>query len=76
MVEEARLESVYTPKGYPGFESPSLRFTKRTTSIYVYHCQMKQWQILNTVFPEVITKNIEFTAYKDSDLVVEHWLDD
>ena len=25
MVEEARLESVYTPKGYPGFESPSLR---------------------------------------------------
>ena len=26
MVEEARLESVYTPKGYPGFESPSLRW--------------------------------------------------
>ena len=25
MVEEARLESVYTPKVYPGFESPSLR---------------------------------------------------
>ncbi len=25
MVEEARLESVYTPKGYRGFESPSLR---------------------------------------------------
>ena len=25
MVEEARLESVYTPKAYPGFESPSLR---------------------------------------------------
>ena len=25
VVEEARLESVYTPKGYPGFESPSLR---------------------------------------------------
>ena len=25
MVEEARLESVYTPKGYPGFESLSLR---------------------------------------------------
>ncbi len=24
-VEEARLESVYTPKGYPGFESPSFR---------------------------------------------------
>ena len=25
VVEEARLESVYTPKGYPGFESLSLR---------------------------------------------------
>ena len=25
MVEEARLESMYTPKGYPGFESLSLR---------------------------------------------------
>ena len=25
VVEEARLESVYTPKVYPGFESPSLR---------------------------------------------------
>ena len=27
VVEEARLESVYTPKGYPGFESPSLRMS-------------------------------------------------
>ena len=25
VVEEARLESVYTPKGFPGFESPSRR---------------------------------------------------
>ena len=25
VAELARLESVYTPKGYPGFESPSLR---------------------------------------------------
>ncbi len=25
VVEEARLESVYTPKGYQGFESPSFR---------------------------------------------------
>ena len=25
VVEEARLESVYTPKAYPGFESPSFR---------------------------------------------------
>ena len=29
-VEEARLESVYTPKGYPGFESPSLRDVNET----------------------------------------------
>ena len=29
VVEEARLESVYTPKVYPGFESPSLRVMKR-----------------------------------------------
>ena len=26
VVEEARLESLYTPKAYRGFESPSLRF--------------------------------------------------
>ena len=32
MVEEARLESVYTPKAYRGFESPSLR-TIRTLVI-------------------------------------------
>ncbi len=28
MAEEARLESVYTPKGYPEFESRSLRKVK------------------------------------------------
>ncbi len=28
VVEEARLESVYTPKAYRGFESPSLRKVK------------------------------------------------
>ena len=28
MVEEARLESVYTPKAYHGFESRSLRVVK------------------------------------------------
>ena len=28
MAEEARLESVYTPKGYREFESPSLRKAK------------------------------------------------
>ncbi len=29
MVEEARLESVYTPKVYRGFESRSLRIKRR-----------------------------------------------
>ena len=29
MAEEARLESVYTSKAYPGFESPSLRKEER-----------------------------------------------
>ena len=29
VVEEARLESVYTSKGYRGFESPSLRKTDK-----------------------------------------------
>ena len=28
VVEEARLESVYTPKAYHGFESRSLRYKK------------------------------------------------
>ena len=27
VAEEARLESVYTPKAYHGFESPSFRFS-------------------------------------------------
>ena len=30
MVELARLESAYTPKGYRGFESPSLRQMVKT----------------------------------------------
>ena len=33
VVEEARLESVYTPKGYRGFESPSLRRKQRNELI-------------------------------------------
>ena len=32
MVEEARLESVYTSKGYHGFESRSLRIKKSALS--------------------------------------------
>ena len=32
MVEEARLESVYTPKVYRGFESRSLRIVMESTT--------------------------------------------
>ena len=37
MVERARLESVYTPKGYPGFESLSLRNPKAVLALYVMY---------------------------------------
>ena len=37
VVEEARLESVYTPKGYPGFESPSLRRLRSHFLISFYY---------------------------------------
>ncbi len=37
MVEEARLESVYTPKGYRGFESLGLRM--KTEKFFVYILQ-------------------------------------
>ena len=47
VVEEARLESVYTPKGYPGFESPSLRNKhwksmayKVNTRFYTQECKV------------------------------------
>ena len=35
MVEEARLESVYTPKGYRGFESLGLRKCEVAVSFYL-----------------------------------------
>ena len=39
MVEEARLESVYTPKGYHEFESRSLRNSKCRIRVEVtYFC--------------------------------------
>ena len=33
VAEEARLESVYTSKAYPGFESPSLRLKSSNENI-------------------------------------------
>lgn len=35
MVEGARLESVYTPKGYRGFESLSLRENEAQLTVYL-----------------------------------------
>lgn len=37
---------------------------------------MKQWQIIKTVFPEVITENFEFTDYKESGVRIDYWLDE
>ena len=51
MVEEARLESVYTPKGYPGFESPSLRDKG---------CKSSNYEIYTFFTP----KNIRLTVRK------------
>ena len=36
VAEEARLESVYTSKAYPEFESRSLRWKKRTTTVVLF----------------------------------------
>jgi hypothetical protein len=37
---------------------------------------MKQWQVLKTVFPDVITDYFEFTDYKESESTLEYWLDE
>lgn len=37
---------------------------------------MKQWQVLRTVFPEVITENFEFTDYLEKADSLEYWLDE
>ena len=37
---------------------------------------MKQWQVLRTVFPEVITDNFEFTDYVEQADCLEYWLDE
>ena len=34
---------------------------------------MKQWQVLRTVFPEVITENFEFTDYVEEADRLEYW---
>lgn len=37
---------------------------------------MKQWEVLKTVFPDVITDNFEFIDYKETDTTLEYWLDE
>ena len=37
---------------------------------------MKQWQILKTIFPEVITDNFEFTDYHESEDRLDYWLEE
>lgn len=37
---------------------------------------MKQWQVLKTIFPEVITENFEFVNYKESADRLDYWLDE
>jgi len=37
---------------------------------------MKQWQVLRTIFPEVITENFEFIDYQESSDRLDYWLDE
>ena len=37
---------------------------------------MKQWQVLQTVFPSVLTENFEFTDYRDNGDSLEYWLEE
>ena len=39
-------------------------------------CRMKQWQVLKTIFPEVITENFEFVDYQESADRLDYWLDE
>ncbi len=37
---------------------------------------MKQWQVLHTVFPEIITEYFDFTDYRETPDTLEYWLDE
>ena len=37
---------------------------------------MKQWQVLKTIFPEVITDNFEFTKFDEQPGRPDYWLDE
>ena len=42
----------------------------------LFLCSMKQWQVLQTVFPSVLTENFEFTDYRDNGDSLEYWLEE
>ena len=37
---------------------------------------MKQWQVLQTVFPKVITENFEFTNCEETPDSINYWLEE
>ncbi len=37
---------------------------------------MKQWQVLKTIFPELITENFEFVNYEESTDRLDCWLNE
>ena len=37
---------------------------------------MKQWQVLRTIFPGIITENFEFVNYEESAERLDYWLDE
>ena len=37
---------------------------------------MKQWQVLKSVFPDVITDNFVFVDYTETSDKIEYWLDE
>lgn len=37
---------------------------------------MKQWQVLRTEFPEIITDNFDFVDYEASDDRLDYWLEE
>ena len=73
MVEEARLESVYTPKGYPGFESPSFRriarITKRTSKVNL-EVLFLFMAICNKGVEEVFEKKLSLRRNLESDIYI------
>ena len=37
---------------------------------------MKQWQVLKTIFPDIITENFEFMDFKEAGTQLDYWLDE